>query len=363
MEHKAIILETFRNRDEHYVDITKTALSVFDKDNPLLVFNERHCEGEKPELSKFKLKKIKFFDNYFVRVFQLIFSFFWYNNNRKIYLSSYPIFNLITIIFSRFQKFETFLLVHGELSVFSKQENKFRQKINKFIQQLVYRYVNNTNNIFICFLDKTITSKIIEILNLKTNKNLISLDWPIDKVDIKKLRNNDLIEIGLFGTHNKKKQSQLINYLESNLPNNKFLFKVVGHNDGIEFNKNIKIVKPKEPNYHVDQSIFFGELSKCDYILSLSNAKDYDMIWSGTVITALKFSVPILTLKNKTFNHYSKLVGSFGYEFENIEKMLAYLSKTNTHELRKSSIDFSKKIYEYDREKFKIGVRNKFKFK
>ena len=68
MQNNTIILETFRNKDEHYVDITKTALSIFYKDKPTLVINERHCEGEKPELKQFKLKKVKFFTNSLVRI-------------------------------------------------------------------------------------------------------------------------------------------------------------------------------------------------------------------------------------------------------------------------------------------------------
>lgn len=363
MNKKIIILETFRNKDEHYVDITKCTLSIFSKENPIIVINDRHLSGNKPELKDFQIETIKFYDSPFVRIFQLIKTFVKYRKYNKLYLSTYPIFNLFSLIFDFIQQGKSYHLIHGELSVFLIKKKKFRQKINFIIQKFVYKNIHRSKNVNICFLDNSILNSITNTIKISNKNNLISLDWPIDIVKNQKIRNKSHIEIGLFGTHNKKKQSQLINYLESNLPNNKFLFKVVGHNDGIVFNKNIKIVKPKEPNYHVDQSIFFGELSKCDYILSLSNAKDYEMIWSGTVITALKFSVPILTLKNKTFNHYSKLVGSFGYEFENIEKMLAYLSQTNTYELRKSSIDFSKKINEYDREKFKTEVRNKFKFK
>jgi len=344
MKAELILFETYRNKDEHYVDITKCALSILEEKNPYLVFNERHLSGEKPELKKFQIKKVRFFDSPVLRILQLLYYQIRFTKSHKIYLSTYPIFNLFTIIWSVIDDGKTYLFIHGELSVFSNRNLKIREKINKMIQSNVYRYVNKTNNVFICFLDSAISKGIVEKINITNPKNLIGLNWPIEQIRIPKERNKDKIEIGLFGTHNLKKQSNLINYLESNLKNKQFLFKVVGHNDDILFNENIHKILPKEPNYHVDHSTYLKELGKCDFILSFSKYDEYEFIWSGTVITAMKYAVPILTLKNRTFNHYSYLYENFGIEFETVDHMLDYLNKNSIEYLRNVSTHYEQNL-------------------
>lgn len=356
------ILETFREKDEHYIDITKTALKIFFNDNPTLIFNGQHILGEKPELLSFRLKTIRFYNSQISRITQLFINLIKYRRSNQVYLSTYPIFNFLTVIFHKLLSGNIYLIIHGELSVFSKKKLKLRSRLNYIIQKKTYKLVSKTNNIYICFLHSGITSSLNKHLALGPSKNLLSLEWPIQKIKFHRQNQGTKIKLGLFGTLARTKNSHFINILESELGSVNFEFKVVGRNHDIEFNPNIKTIHPKKGEFQVNQKEFFNELRSCDFLFSFSNYEDYELIYSGTVNTALKYSIPLLTLPNSTYRKYSELVGPFGIEFENLEYLAGYL-KTNRHQLRSISNSLSEILNEFDSAKSITLTRDLFKFK
>ena len=339
-----LVIESFRNKYEHYSDITRVALRVFENVSPYLIVNDRHVSGNKPELNSFNVKVIKCYDSAILRILQMMYLYLRFRNVDKVFLSTYPIFNLFAVILSFTQKSKSFVIVHGELAVLGSGVKTNRSKLNALLQRSMFRIAKIQSNFFICFLDSGILDSVRRNVGLAENPQLLSLEWPVIRDSITRNESTkDRITIGLFGTQSKVKNSHYVNFLAKNLPEEKIEFVVVGHNNGIYFDERIRTVGPKKSEYHVDQEIFLRELGHCDFILSLTDIKDYELIWSGTVVTALRYSIPLLSLPNRTFSNYSQY-GNFGKEFEDINSLLYFLQSKSVADLKELSKEFITEI-------------------
>jgi hypothetical protein len=281
--------------------------------------------------SKIEIKKeitfLRLRNNYFFRFNCFLKSLnFWFREDSILYLSLSP-FQLVTVFFlTLFAKREVHVIMHGELGILSKKRVGKFGLLFRFVLRFILRF--RSSNFVIILIGEVVKRNLLLYAKNINPKGLIVIEHPLTQfteTDYKGIKS----KYGTIGTSLLIKNSHYIAKLYGLLnKSNKQMLTHVGSVNPALLPYFSEINLPFDGSQFVSEEAYLKEISRLYFIISFIQDEDYyDLCPSGTIVEAIRFGIPILSLSNKNIEKYFSDFGAFGEIFLNIEEMALFINE------------------------------------
>lgn len=235
------------------------------------------------------------------------------------------------------------IICHGELELLFPHRDAgiLAKLVSVFVRDFFRKSKGVDANITFCVLGESILKNLREVLSCNMIKQFRAIEHPYIYLNQDVRRNENLDEnvlnLGVVGSFSFAKGGRNFIQLVENFCNcSDIHFSVTGSVlEGGEDLKRLGVSLPQ--NGGVDQipiEEFSNRISILDYIIFMYPSDSYKLTASGAIMDAIKWGVPIISIKNDYFESIFMKYGEFGFFVDNISEMkdlILSLRKTHTH--------------------------------
>lgn len=357
MKHKTIVFEPNMNSPAH-AEINAGLLTIiqniYEDDELVFLADENHYQSivSKCSLLKWKYKKIQVFSytpkyflvNEFLLITRIVKIYFLNKDVENIFLLGIlPMSHILISLLNAFFKKNVFIALHGQMEAYLPNTVIGKTRFYYLLSKNLFR---RDDGLRYLIFGKSIESNIDFLFN--DNNKKIVIDQPYRFNNYKNLSISPLqgpIVLGVIGRADKGKNIsqlfQLIDLLEFEIDKGLVEIKIIG-----------KLSFPIESKYEkyltyykdfVTSEVFDMEISSVNFALSFTDNTFYRATPSGVLFDCIKWSIPVLGLKNDFINYYFETYGGFGKVFLTTQDMASYIKELvkdkDNHNLNISKMD------------------------
>lgn len=265
----------------------------------------------------------------------LAFRIFLFAKKKKaelvIFASAFPFTSVIINFFSWLFQQKTIICLHGDIGVLKLKNNKLTTNIFRIAIKLFF--ICKPSNVILLFYGKTIETNLFRIYPNFRKDKIISIDHPYNYNFTHNIisNENDKLIIANIGTGIINKNSQFLFQLAN-------LLKKQVEGDCVEFlqigNISKEVLAFSNPYVKIiNKSVFLPiedfelNLLRAHYFIYFFTPNSlYDLCPSGTFFDAIKYSRPIIAIRNPFFEYYFNKLGNIGYLCDSITDIFVIIN-------------------------------------
>lgn len=245
--------------------------------------------------------------------------FFNYNNPFSIRLVNY---------LNKFLRRKILIVCHGELEMLYPHDNSgiLAKIISKLVNNFFLSTKSVSSNITFCVLGDSILNNLKAILSSRMLCHFQVIEHPYiyKKIMERNREDNKVLKFGVVGSFSFAKGGRNFIQLveELNCVQN-ISFSVTGSiSEGIDDLKRLGVSLPKNDGIEqIPIEEFSERICNLDYILFLYPTYSYKLTASGAIMDAIKWGIPIISIRNDYFENVFAKYGRFGYLVEDLSEM------------------------------------------
>lgn len=248
-----------------------------------------------------------------------------------IYNYTNPLFLRMANALNKIFRRNILVTCHGEMNwLRAKERYSSREKLgrNFFLDEKL----TPDRNIHYLVLGESILRNLRPLLPPAFQSRFLSVDHPYIGSATEKYRpaGKNKIRIGTIGIPaGNKGIDSVIRLATANQKNNCYEFSLNGHighiGDKLETIRKAGIEMPDTSEF-LSRAELAARIGRLDYALFLYPPEEYELTASGSILEAINYEKPILSLRNDYFSYLFEKFGAFGALFDSVDEMIAALS-------------------------------------
>lgn len=251
-----------------------------------------------------------------------------------IYNYTNPLFLRTANALNRFCRRKILVTCHGEMNWLRAKENYSSRE--KWVRNFfLNEKLTPDRNIHYLVLGESILRNLRPLLPAAFQSRFLSVDHPYIGSETSKYSQtgNDKIRIGTIGIPaGNKGIDSVIRLAVANQEKECYEFSLngyIGHiGDRLDSIRKAGIGLPDTLDF-LSREELAARIGKLDYALFLYPPEEYELTASGSILDAVNYEKPILSLRNDYFSYLFEKFGAFGVLFDSIDEMIAALFAEN----------------------------------